>query len=268
MKLPAKLEDRLRRIEVERADMVETGEGMDAVKYAQSVGFEPDEWQAGVLRWQGKRLILNCARQSGKSTIASFLAVHQAIHKPDSLILLISPSLRQSSELFRKVSEWFGKLPYMPALTEDNKLSATLANGSRIVSLPSREDTIRGFSAASLIIEDEASRVSDALYMAVRPMLAVSGGRLILMSTPFGKRGHFYEAWENGGDEWERVKIRADQNPRISPAFLAEEREAMGEWWFKQEYLGEFADSVDNVFATEFVQAAISPHVDTFDLGF
>ena len=37
-------------------------------------------------------------------------------------------------------------------------------------------------------------------------MLAVSGGRLILMGTPFGRRGHFYSAWREGGD-WNRVEV-------------------------------------------------------------
>jgi hypothetical protein len=75
-----------------------------------------------------------------------------------------------------------------------------MKNGSRIVSLPSKEANIRGFSGVSLIIEDEASRVGDDLYLAMRPMLAVNQGRLILMSTPWGKRGHFFEAWEHGGE--------------------------------------------------------------------
>jgi hypothetical protein len=39
------------------------------------------------------------------------------------------------------------------------------------------QGTIRGFSAATLIVEDEAARVPDDLYFSVRPMLAVSGGR-------------------------------------------------------------------------------------------
>lgn len=120
---------------------------------------------------------------------------------------------------------------------------------------------MRGYSGAKLIIEDEASRVDDELYNATRPMLAVSQGRHILMSTPFGKRGHFYEAWENGGDMWERIKFTAWQNPRISKEFLESERKLIGEWWFKQEYECEFMDSVDSVFNSEMVRAAISNEI-------
>jgi len=164
---------------------------LDPVLFARLLGFNPDPWQEKVLSSSSKRLMLNCSRQSGKSTTASILALHRAIFYPDNLVLLVSPSLRQSSELFRKVGEQLKKLQCKPKLLEDNKLSCALDNKSRIVSLPSSEGTIRGYSGASLIIEDEASRVDDELYRAIRPMLAVSNGRLILMSTPFGKRGHF-----------------------------------------------------------------------------
>jgi hypothetical protein len=235
---------------------------LDPVVFARYLNFEPDAWQEKVLRWTGNRLLLNCARQTGKSTIAALLAVQRAIYFPDSLILLVSPSLRQSGELFRKVTDWFSLLPNRPEMPEDNKLSCTLANGSRIVSLPSSEATIRGFSGAALIIEDEASRVADDIYRAVRPMLAVPEGRLILMSTPFGKRGHFWHEWHDGGDLWERVEISATENPRISSKFLDEERNSLGDWFFKQEYLCQFMENIDQVFSYDLVMSAVSVDIN------
>jgi len=239
-------------------------QALDPVLFArEALNFTPDPWQEQALRWSGKRLLLNCSRQSGKSTTAAILALHRALFYPKSLVLLVSPSLRQSSELFRKVQDLLKSLPEerQLALIEDNKLSFTMKNKSRIISLPGSEGTIRGFSGASLIIEDEAARVPDDLYFAVRPMLAVSGGRLILMSTPFGKRGHFFKEWTEGGDTWERIMITAHDCPRISPEFLEEERQALGEWWFKQEYLCEFVETVDSVFSYDLVQAAITEEV-------
>lgn len=64
----------------------------------------------------------------------------------------------------------------------------------------------------------------------------VSRGLLLALSTPFGQRGWFHEAWQGDGD-WERVKVTAEQCPRIPAAFPAEERQALGERWFRQEYL-------------------------------
>lgn len=231
---------------------------LDPVLFAvEALGFRPDSAQTKVLRWTGKRLLLNCSRQWGKSTTTSVLAVHRAVFHPDSLILLVSPSLRQSSELFRKVSGFMDRLALKPNRIEDNRLSLQLENGSRIVSLPSKEATVRGFSGASLIIEDEASRVDDLLYKTLRPMLAVSGGRLVLMSTPFGKRGHFFEEWMHGA-AWERIEVKATDCPRIPESFLEEERASLGEWWFRQEYLCEFVETVDQVFSYDLVMGAIS----------
>jgi len=233
---------------------------LDPVLFARLLGFNPDPWQEKVLSSSSKRLMLNCSRQSGKSTTASILALHRAIFYPDNLVLLVSPSLRQSSELFRKVGEQLKKLQCKPKLLEDNKLSCTLENKSRIVSLPSSEGTIRGYSGASLIIEDEASRVDDELYRAIRPMLAVSNGRLILMSTPFGKRGHFYKEWSEG-EGWQKIQIKADECPRISPEFLEEEKRSLGEWWFKQEYMCEFVETIDQVFSYEYINNSLTDDV-------
>jgi hypothetical protein len=237
--------------------------GIDPVSFAHELGFVPDEWQKRVLKWDGLRLLMNCCRQSGKSTTAAILGLHQALYFENSLVLLVSPSLRQSSELFRKVTDFLNHLSIRPRLLEDNRLSCTLLNKSRIVSLPSTEATVRGFSGANLIVEDEASRVDDDLYKSIRPMLAVSNGRLILMSTPFGKRGHFFEEWENGTG-WERVKIAAHECPRISPEFLEEERRSLGRMWFQSEYLCEFVDSKNSVFLYDDVMAMLSPDVKTF----
>ena len=121
--------------------------------------------------------------------------------------------------------------------------------------------TIRGFSAVDLVIEDEAARVSDETYLAIRPMLVVSGDRLILMSTPFGKRGHFFDAWANGGDAWERTEITAGQCPRISDHFLEQERTALGEWRFRQEYFCKFVEGDDQVFLHDAIARAITNQV-------
>lgn len=241
--------------------------GLDPVLFTRELRFpEPDPWQREALRWSGKRALWNVSRQAGKSTISALIALHTALYKPDSLILLISPSLRQSSELFRKVSDWRTAWPNRWDLPEDNKLSCTLTNGSRIVSLPSSEETIRGFSGVDLIIEDEASRVPDELYYAVRPMLAVSGGRLILMSTPFGTRGHFHQEWTKGGPIWERVEIDATQNPRIAPEFLEEERASMGDWWYQQEYFCKFMDAQTSVFNYQDIENMFRKEIEIWDL--
>src|SRR5262249_31903236 len=152
---------------------------------------------------------------------------------------LLSRSHRQSAELFRIVTDFHRRL-HAPLLERRTAQELQLSNFSRIVSLPCREDTIRGYSRVGLLVIDEAARVPDDLYRAVRPMLGVSGGRLICLSTPYGRRGFFHDAWARGGDDWLRIEVPAERIPRIAPAFLEQERRALGESWFRQEYCCSF----------------------------
>ena len=234
---------------------------LDPAKLLEQAGFEPDEWQADVLRSDAKRTLLLCCRQSGKSTVAAAMAVHTATTKPGALVLLLSPSLRQSGELFRNVSAIYRQTARQGVpMTADSALRMELANGSRLVALPAGEETIRGFSGVDLLIIDEASRVPDNLYRAVRPFLAVSNGRLIALTTPFGRRGWFHREWGEG-QGWNRIKVTASQCPRISREFLEQERVSLGEWWFKQEYLCEFTDTDQSIFSYDLVHQALDDGV-------
>jgi hypothetical protein len=230
---------------------------LDPVVLAERAGITPDDWQAEVLRSGSKRRLLLCCRQSGKSTTTATLALHRALYRPGALVLMLSPSLRQSGELFKKATGLYRTLNRPVPAESETALTLTLTNGSRIVSLPGQEATVRGYSGASLIIEDEASRVDDPLYEAIRPMLATSDGDLVLLSTPFGQRGHFWNAWENGGDTWERTRVTAHDCPRIPAAFLEEERRQMGDLAYRSEYLVEFCDTEENAFNSEHIAAAM-----------
>jgi hypothetical protein len=243
-------------------------EGADAAEWVRTrLGLAVDSLQARVLVTTTKRGILNCSRQWGKSTIAAAKAVYQATHTAESLTVVVSPSARQSGEFLLKATQFVKKLGMRKKGDGHNEISLELPNGSRIVGLPGTEGTIRGFSAVSLLLVDEASRVTDDLYMAIRPMLAVSDGTLWLMSTPFGKQGFFYETWANGGKEWERFRAPATECARISKAFLEEERATMGARWFRQEYLCEFEDGVDGVFPRELVEGLITDEIVPLVIG-
>ena len=233
---------------------------LDCSAFARALELEPDPWQERLLRSGSYRVLLNCCRQSGKSTMTGLIALHRALYHPGSLILCLAPALRQSQELFGKVLSFYRDLgrPVLPQA--ERKLSLELENGSRIVTLPGSEKTIRGFSGAALLILDEAARVSDELYFAVRPMLAVSGGALIMLSTPYGKRGVFYEEW-TGGHGWERYEVPASQCPRISEGFLEEERRVLPSWVYRQEYECSFEETEDQVFTTEMVEQAVTSEV-------
>lgn len=182
---------------------------LDPVQMARKAGIEPDPWQARLLRSQAQRVLVNCSRQSGKSTTTAVLTDHTALRRENATVLLLSPTLRQSSLLFKKCLEVYRAIDKPVPPESESALQLKLENGSQIVSLPGKEGTIRGFSAVDLLIVDEASRVDDALFHSIMPMLAVSNGRLVLLSTPFGTRGYFYEMWKRR-NEWDYFEVKGN----------------------------------------------------------
>jgi hypothetical protein len=230
----------------------------DKLTFAQACGVEPDPWQAKVLASTSRKIILCCSRQSGKSTVTGIDALHTACFQAGALCLLLSPSQRQSGELHRTVKHLHNActLP-IPEIVSESALRLELANGARIIALPGEEANIRGYSGVTLAAVDEAARVPDSMIAAIRPMLAVSNGRLTALSTPFGKRGWFWEQWAKG-EGWERTMVKAADCPRISPEFLEDERRELGEFVFANEYLCEFQDAETSVFATDLILAALA----------
>ena len=239
---------------------------LDPALLARRVGVDPDPWQARLLRSRAKNILVNCSRQSGKSTTCGVLAVHTAVYDPGALVLLLSPTLRQSGELFKKCLSVYRALGRPVPAESETALTLTLENGSRIVSLPGKDGSVRGYSGVGLLVVDEASRVPADLYSAVRPMLAVSNGRLIAPSTPFGRRGWWSDAW-HGSEGWERYEVPATDCPRITPAFLEAERRIIGDWWFQQEFMCQFLDAQSAAFRSEDIAAAFDEETETWDLA-
>jgi hypothetical protein len=219
-----------------------------------------DHWQAALLRSDAPRVLMNCSRQSGKSTVAALIAISTAITTPGALVVLASPSQRQSAELFRSMMVLFRRLPDAPEIRNESVLRLELVNGSRVCALPGDSNTVRGYSGASLVVLDEAARTPDELLAAVRPMLATSNGRLIALSTPAGKRGWFHSAWF-GHESWFRVRVPASECPTISQEFLAEELRELGPQRFAEEYNLEFLEDGDQVIRGEFFERAITKEV-------
>jgi Terminase large subunit, T4likevirus-type, N-terminal len=234
---------------------------LDRVVFARSLGIEPDRWQIDALRSNASRQIYNTSRQSGKSSVAAILAVHTALFEPGALVLLLSPTQRQSGELFRKCLDFYRAAGRPVPPHSETALTLTLENGSRIVSLPGHEATVRGYSAVRALVVDEASRVSDLLYASVRPMLAISQGRLIALSTPFGMRGWWFDAWRSRDEAWERFEVAATEIPRISANFLQEEKLALPRRIYRQEYECSFEATEDQVFTPEDVDRAITDDI-------
>jgi hypothetical protein len=254
--------------------------------------------QSEILRSPAARLILCCTRQFGKSTITAIKALHHAWTRPNSLVLAAAPTARQSGEWLEKTRFFLSQLGVRSRSDGHNRLSLVLPNGSRLVGLPGVADNVRGFSKASLILIDEAAFVPDELYQALNPMLAVSRGRLWLISTPAAQAGFFYEEWSreavSRGDSsrkqplnaesssesgpspsaaeqpliaWRRFQVTAEQCPRIPTEFLAEQRILLGDPVFRREYMCEFVAAGTQIIDRELLDSALDPDLSPFNGG-
>ena len=220
------------------------------------LGFDPEPFQRKLLRSKAERILLLTHRQAGKSTAA--LGIGTALREPGSLILIVSRSQNQADELFRKLSHFYKVLGEPVPTVEDSAHTLALESGSRIVSLPHSPTTIVGYSDPKLIIIDEAARVADETYLSVSPMLLRSRGKLVAMSTPYGKRGWFCAAWHGEASSWERTIYRASENPRLDAAYLAAERVRLGERWYLQDFECQFLDTDDQLIGGDVIEGAFS----------
>lgn len=239
---------------------------LDPTVIMRRAGLVPDPWQRDLLFDETDWWLLLLTRQGGKTAAISALALHTAITKPKSLTLVITPSERQSKEVLRRVADFYYAL-HGATIREDqiSSLKIELGNGSRIIALPGSNDkTVRVYSAVDLLLIDEAARVPEELFLSVMPMLATSGGRAILASTPWFERGYFYNEWRHGGDSWRRVTVTADDCPRIDRKFLAREKRSKPASWFRQEYYCEWGSTASALFDHDMVDAMLTDKVEPY----
>jgi len=229
-----------------------------------------DPWQRRVLRCEDRFMYLNCSRQTGKSSILTVKAFHKLLTVRDALILIVAEQ-RQSNEDMRKLKQlirtyddilrekWEGKLRLQPVA--DNVTSVELANGSRAIALPANEK-IRGYSAPTMIIMDEAGYVSDEVFVGADPMLEVSQGQFILASTPNGTTGFFYTEAKN--PRYTQFRVPWKDCPRISPESIEGKRLLYGEAYVKQEYECQFLDDIAALFTDRSLRESMDEGEEVF----
>jgi len=218
----------------------------------------PHPWQKDALRSPSRRQMFLTSRQAGKSSTAAVKALYKALTHDDATVLLISPSLPQSQEIFRKCLGYYRALGRPYGTKSESALRMELGNGSRIIALPGSEKTIRGYSAHGVIL-DESGSVSDELFAeAAIPSVAMTDGDIVAIGTPKGARGWFYHLWESGDPTWERYRVTADDVPRDLSDLIATTRAVRGERGVRQEYFCSFEDDSDAFFRVEDLERSLT----------
>jgi hypothetical protein len=222
--------------------------------FRRAFNLEPHAAQLSYLREQRNTDVLK-GRQTGFSTAASGLAIHQARYQANTNAVIVSPTLKQSTEITTRSRAGLRALGV--TLLQDSSSVIRLANGSRILSLPGTARSVRGWSAALLII-DEAAFVEEATWTAARALVA-TGGRLVVQSTPAGEYGSFFELVKANAPEWAHFVVRSDEVPTISAEFLAQERRAMTPDAYATEYECQFGRAGATLFTADRIASLILP---------
>jgi hypothetical protein len=249
------LERELARVESRRQVSFQNDIPDYPVEFAVSLGLEPDPWQVEVLASEHPRKSLCSGRQTGKSTVGAVLAVHKALTRPGSTVLVVAPGERQAKLLFSKAASLYRQAGYPLPAHSERRTGLELSNGSIVEALPAVERTTRGYSV-DLLVVDEAAAVPDMDYHGILPALIATQGEQVLLSTPRGKRGFFHELWHSE-DDWQRIIVRSDEVGRIRDEDLEVFRRTMPEQFFRQEFYCEWLETEGSLFSYDDIEAAL-----------
>ena len=205
--------------------------------FREAFEMEPQDHQVEYMEDPRSGIVLK-GRQIGMSTAGAALAISVARSGPGRDAVIVSPTLRQSTEVALKSR--LGLWNLGEKLPQDSSSVLRLDNGSRILSLAGTDRAVRGYSAALLVI-DEAAWVPEATWAAARPMVSATRGRVIVQSTPGMPVGWFYDLWERTPADWMRMRVRSDEVASVSREFLDAEQASMSPELYAQEYLAQFA---------------------------
>jgi len=233
------------------------------------INFDP--WQIEVLEYVGNK-ILCTGRQVGKSTICAKDAGDYALNNRKKIILIIAPTERQAYALFSKTLEYImetQKGMIKKGKDRPTKTQIRLINGSIIYCLPTGSTGLGiRFLTINRLYVDEAARIPEDVWSAVTPMLLTTGGDMILLSTPFGRKGFFFNAW-NDKENFKKFFINSEtaiKERKISSTwteiqrdkalqYIDMERKRMSRLQFQQEYCGEFVEDLMQFFPDELIKS-------------
>lgn len=221
-------------------------------------GYTPDPWQQEMVECDDRKIAVLCTRRAGKSLGVADKVLAKCLLNSNYPCLIFSPTEDQSKEFLSYVAMLNDALGCPIPLVRQSMTELAWANGSRVKAKPDSPKGSRGFTPR-LIVIDEAAQVSDELRLSVQPMTILGNTEEIVLSTPYGKMGWFFDLWDSKEKlaQWRQFKVTAYECPRIDPAELELHRHTMPKRWFEQEYMLAFNDAVDAVFSKETIESAV-----------
>ena len=234
-----------------------------------------DPWQKKALDCKG-HMLLCTGRQSGKTFLMARKAASYMLNHENCRIIVVSLTEDQAELMIIMVLDYLEK-NHLSQIEEKKKQPTKtrifLKNGAMILARPcgNTGDAVRGFTGDVLIL-DEASRMPEFAFIAAKPTLLTTGGKIWMCSTPFGKSGYFYESFINKHKRFTVIHTNSEEvmkkreitetwtQQRRDGALrtLEEEKKDMSKLQYAQEYLGEFIDELRQFFSDELINETLS----------
>jgi hypothetical protein len=225
-----------------------------------------------------KEVVIVVGRQSGKTRCASLIADYEATFAQtergtgDLYALLIAQDHRAALRaVFSYATGPFEDIPILRHAVRDKKAdSIGLQNGVILAAYPCRPAAVRGLRASVVVCDElgffrnsEGSPQDTEMLRAVRPTLATTGGRLIVLSSPAGQQGALWDLFQNhyGRDDSPVLIWQAsapEMNPTLPADYLAR-MELDDPEGYRSEVLGEFRAGTTALFDPEAIRACVVP---------
>ena len=213
------------------------------------------DWQLVSLRESRNATVLK-GRQVGASQSAAALAIHTAMYKANSLSVIVSPTQKQSKNVADRSREGIQNLGI--PLAGDSATMLKFKNGSRILSLPGTPTAVRGYSA-DLLVLDECAFIGESTIQAALPVVAATGGRILVQSTPYAEVGFYYDSIRDADPTWAHFRVRSDEVPTFDPELLEFYRRKYAPDFFAREFMCEFGRTGASLFSLERLNGLVLP---------
>ena len=200
--------------------------------------------QKEVFKSPARFKVLACGRRWGKSKLAAFMALVNAVQ--GKAAFWVSPSFPVSSIGWRTIKKMARDIPQTEIREADRRISF-LSGGWLQVKSADNVDSLRGEGLDFAVLDEAAFMKADAWHEAIRPALADKQGKALFCSTPAGANW-FYDVFNNKGQDWQAWHFKTTDNPFINPDEVASAKAELAERTFKQEFEAEFLTDGTGIF--------------------
>ncbi len=200
-----------------------------------------------------KRALCLAGRQSGKDYTQAALALWEAVVQPNARIVMVSGAQRQSDALMEKILGFAARNEKLyDSILKSSLETCRLTNGSFLKALPAT-GLIRGETATRVFVNEARDILNDEeTFSAVEPMLLVTDGCMGIFSTPLGKTGRLWEAFNN--PLYLKTKIPSRVSKYATKEHLERQKLEMSAARYANEYEAEFLDVQNSFFSPESIQ--------------